>query len=105
MIAMKPSDYRPATWVPEDATFYVSTSWDVKKMFFEIAKIVDQFRGEETWNQEIITLVNRELGEGFYEDVLDSVSGRFTFIQWAAEGDQSVNAEIPCFGNPTERGE
>ena len=97
MIAMKPSDYRPAAWVPEDATFYVSTSWDVKKMFSEIGKIVDQFQGEGTWEQQIITRVNEEMGEDFYQDVLDSVSGRFTFLQWAAEGDASINAEIPCF--------
>lgn len=98
MIALKPGDYQPQAWIPEDSALYVSTSWDVKKMVYEIEQMVDMFQGEGQFEEEVIGNINSEMGEGFFEDLLDTFSGRFTFIQWVPEDSKAFNAEVAGFG-------
>ncbi len=95
MIALKPSTYEPPSWVPDRSILYVSTSWDVPKMLSEIEKMVDTFQGEGNFQEEVLNKIDEEMGEGFFDNLLGSVTGRFTFVQWSEKDSMAINAEIP----------
>lgn len=97
MIAFKPGSYQPPAWVPKDTVMYTSTSWDIKKMVAEIESLVDTFQGEGKFDEEVTSEVDEEMGEGFFEDVVNSLSGRMTFMQWINPESTAVNGEIPVF--------
>lgn len=82
MLALKPADYRPQSWIPESATTYYSTSIDLNKMVSELEKIVDLFSSEGTFRSQIDENFNEELGIDFDEDLIASLSGRVTAFTW-----------------------
>lgn len=80
MLALRPGEYRPETWVPADVNNYISTSWDLDQAIAELAKIVDTFQGEGAFQSEIDDNINEELGVDFHEDILTLMTGRFTYV-------------------------
>ncbi len=79
MLALRPGEYQPESWMPADVTNYVSTSWDLNQAIVELAKIVDTFQGEGTFQDEIDQNINEELELDFHEDILSLVTGRITY--------------------------
>lgn len=79
MLAIRPGEYEPESWMPADVNNYVTTSWDLPQAFAELAKIVDTFQGEGTFQEEIESNINEELGLDFHEDILTLMTGRFTY--------------------------
>ncbi len=92
MMALKPADYKPGPWVPENVMTYMSTSWDVDRMFSELTKIVNTFGGEGTFEQQIENNINQQLDIDFKEDILAAIDGSITFIQWS-EPPARVNSQ------------
>lgn len=82
MLALRPGEYKPESWVPESVNTYVSTSWDLNQAFAELEKIVDTFQGEGAFSDGIEENINQELDLDFKEDILDQLTGRVTFTQW-----------------------
>ena len=80
MLALRPGEYKPESWVPADVNNYISTSWDLDQAFAELEKIVDTFQGEGAFQGEIEDNINEELGLDFHEDILTLMTGRFTYV-------------------------
>ncbi len=97
MLALKPGDYRPQSWVPNNTTNFMTTSWDIEKMYVEFAKIYDTFSGEGGLEKEVQKEINDELGLDLREDILGSLSGRITYVQWV-EGGKRINDTINALG-------
>ncbi len=85
MLALKPGEYQPRQWVPANASNYMSTSWDIDRMFAELTKIVDTFSGEGTFEKQIAENINEELEMDFKADVLGALDGNLTWVTWAAK--------------------
>lgn len=82
MLALRPGEYRPESWVPEDTYTYVSSSWDLNRAYAELEKIVNTFGGEGMMEQQIEENINSELGVDFKEDILGQFTGRVTYTSW-----------------------
>ncbi len=82
MLAFKPTDYEPDSWLPASTNQYWTTSWDVPKLFDELRKIIDMIQGEGTVDEFFANNVNPELDIDFEQDVIGSIDGRVTFAQW-----------------------
>ena len=93
MLALKPGEYEPQPWVPNNAVSYVSASLDTKKMFSELEKMYDSFNGDGAMNEEIEDEINSELGIDFYEDIIENVSGRMTYVQWVGDDAVAINGQ------------
>ena len=86
MLALKPGEYQPQTFVPHNISNYMTTSWDMDKFYVELAKIYNTFRGEGQFEEDVQNTVADEIGLDFREDILASFSGRVTFLQWVQDG-------------------
>lgn len=80
MLALKPGEYQPESWVPDNVNGYVSTSWDFQQMVAEIGKIVNTFQGDEAMENAIEENINEELGVDFQEDILTLMTGRVSVV-------------------------
>ena len=98
MIALKPGTYEPQPWVPEKTVAYISTSWDVSKMYAEFEKIYDSFSGQGALQEEIDDEINDELGIDLKADLIDQLDGRVTYIQWVGENNKAFNSQINALG-------
>ena len=98
MMALKPGEYEPQPWVPDNAVSYVSTSWDIQKMFEEFEKMYDSFNGEGALAEEIEDEINTELEIDFREDFIGSLSGRATYIQWVGDDSVAINGQTNALG-------
>ncbi len=99
IVAMKPGDYRPESWVPSNVTNYMTTSWDVPKMYSEIGQIVDTFMGEDAFENQVQENINDEIGIDFYEDFIKTLSGRITYTQWVVPPARvNSNVNVIAFG-------
>ncbi|MCH2178481.1 MAG: hypothetical protein MK106_06720 [Mariniblastus sp.] len=97
MLALKPADYQPQSWVPYDTVNYVTTSWDVPTMYAELEKIVDAFASEGAFQENVQTRINDELGIDLQFDVIDQLTGRITYVQWNVEPARvNSTANITC---------
>ncbi|MCH2182138.1 MAG: hypothetical protein MK108_09050 [Mariniblastus sp.] len=85
MLALKPADYQPQSWVPYDTVNYMTTSWDVQTMYAELEKIVDAFSSEGNFQESVQSRFNDELGIDLKADIIDQLTGRVTYAQWNVE--------------------
>ncbi len=92
MLALKPGDYEPEPWVPHDATFYTSTSWDVQKMLDEFVTIFESFNGEGSFAEDVEEEIMDEFDIDFRTNLIDQLEGRLTFVQWVGE-EVAVNGQ------------
>ncbi len=97
MIALKPGQYEPEPWVPDDVVTYVTSSWDIRKFMVELEKIVDTFGGEGFMQSQIDNNVNEELGINLQTDLIENLEGRITYIQWIADPPR-FNSQINGLG-------
>ncbi|MEM9413339.1 MAG: DUF3352 domain-containing protein, partial [Planctomycetota bacterium] len=98
MMALKPGVYEPQPWVPEKAPAYISTSWDIQKMFAEFEKMYDSFQGEGALAEEIEDEINDELDIDFKADLIDQLSGRLTYVQWVGDDASVINGQNNAVG-------
>ena len=95
--ALKPSDYTPEPWVPENVASYVSTSWDVPQMLDSIRTISDKI-SEGSFDQAFLYIQSemeaRELDFDLRTDVIDVMTGRITAVRPILSG-----PELNSIGN------
>ncbi len=97
MVALKPTNYEPESWLPADTMVYATTSWDIDKMLAEVSKMVDMYMGEEgTVDEWIENNINAEVGFDLKADVLEHLTGRLTFLQWL-EKPVRFNSQVAMF--------
>lgn len=86
MLALKPGEYEPQSFVPGNVSNYVTTSWDMEKLYVELAKIYNTFAGEGQFESEVQDNISDFIELDFREDILKSFSGRVTVMQWVENG-------------------
>ncbi len=93
MIALKPGNDEPESWMPADSSRYITTVWDIPKFMAELEKLVDMVSGGEgTFRNQLETNINEEIGIDLEADVLDAFTGRITHAAWI-EPPARVNSE------------
>ncbi len=60
----------------------MTTSWDVQTMYAELEKIVDAFSSDGSFQENVQSRINDELGIDLKLDVIDQMTGRVTYAQW-----------------------
>lgn len=86
MLALKPGEYEPQSFVPGNVSNYVTTSWDMEKLYVELAKIYNTFAGEGEFESEVQESIADFIGLDFRDEILASFSGRITIMQWVEDG-------------------
>lgn len=97
MLALKPGKYQPQAWVSDQAVSYVSTSWDVNKMYAELGKIVDLFTSEGEFERQVETNINERIEMNLKDDILALMDGRLTITSWV-EPPARVNSQVNAIG-------
>ena len=97
MIALKPTDYEPEAWVPDDVVNYWTTSWDFDKMLSELTKMIETAQGEGVVDEFIENNINSELQIDLREDLIAQLDGRVTFTQWI-QPPAKINSTITLIG-------
>ena len=98
MLALKPGDSEPQPWVPADMTNYISGHVDSQQAIDEFAKLIDKISGEGSFQRDAVDKVQAATGLDLYTDIMDSLEGRMTFVQWSEpEGEYLLNASSNCF--------
>ena len=70
----------PEKWVPADVGSYVTLNWDVAKTVSSVAKIVDNFQGED-WFKGQMERAGERFDIKIQEDIVDQIAGRMTIVQ------------------------
>ena len=86
MLALKPGEYEPQSFVPGNVTGYLTTSWDLEKLYVELAKIYNTFAGEGAFEGEAQETIADFIGLDLREEVLASLSGRVAVMLWVENG-------------------
>ena len=98
MLALKPGESEPQPWIPADATNYISTHWDPMQFANEFKKFVNTFSPGE-FEKVVVDGLKERTGLDFNEDVVNTVDGRFTYIEWAdPETEYLMNARSKAVG-------
>lgn len=97
MLALKPGDFRPQSWVSDEAGTYMSTSWNLNKVYAELTKIVDLFQEEGFFERMVDENINQELELDFKADIIETLNGRLTMTSWM-EPPARVNSQVNGFG-------
>ena len=85
MTALKPTNYEPEPWLPDNTVSYMTTSWDIDQMLSEYTKMIEAFQGEGVVDEWIEKNINEETGLDLKQDVLAHLTGRVTYCQWMEE--------------------
>lgn len=97
MLALAPGDPTPEPIVPADVTTFMSSNWNVDKMFVEFEKIYNQFTSEDQLATDMDNGINEFLEMDFREEVLGALTGRATMVTWIeppARFNSNTNATI-----------
>ena len=70
----------PEAWVPADVGSYMTLNWDVPKTISAIAKIFDNFQGEDAFKGQL-ERAGTQIEMNIQEDFIDQVAGRVSLIQ------------------------
>jgi len=97
MLALKPGKYQPQSWVSDQAGSYVSTSWDVNKVYAELGKMVDLFTSEGEFERQVETNINERIDMNLKDDILALLDGRLTITSWV-EPPARVNSQVNAVG-------
>jgi hypothetical protein len=97
MLALKPGKYQPQSWVSDQAGTYISTSWDVNKVYAELGKMVDLFTSEGEFERQVETNINERIDMNLKDDILAQLDGRVTITSWV-EPPARVNSQVNAVG-------
>lgn len=82
MAALDSGDTTPEPWVPTDVASYSTLYWDIDQTLDELRKLYEVFRGEDSWQPEIVDRITDQLGIDFETEMLQQIAGRATMITW-----------------------
>ena len=82
MIALDSGDTTPEPWVPTDVASYLTLYWDIDQTLNELTKLYEVFRGEDTWQLEIVDRISEQMDVDFETEILQQIAGRATMITW-----------------------
>jgi len=85
VISLKPSDYEPEIWVPENSYSYTTTSWDWPQMFQELRGIIDLTLDEGTFDSFVNDFIDERIGMSLENDILAELNGRVSVAQVGVE--------------------
>lgn len=81
MIALKKVDTTPESWIPKDASSYVTLQWEFEQTFTELASLYDLIRLEEGAFRNLVRSRTAEpLGMDIEQDLIPELSGRITMF-------------------------
>lgn len=81
LLKPKSGSTEPEEWVPDTVASYSTINWDFESTIRGVARIYDQFRGEDALQKEVFDRLSNLLDIDFKADVLDMIEGRVTIIQ------------------------
>lgn len=82
LLAFKPTDYEPDSFIPNDVVNHGMISIDAQEAYAELTKIVDSFNEDGFFEKAVQSNINDEIGIELKEDLIDAMDGRITFAQW-----------------------
>lgn len=80
LVATRPGDVTPESWVGEGVASYTTVNWDFPEFYDDLRRLVDSFRGEGTFSERVNGRVKEELGIDLELDVLPCLEGRFSIM-------------------------
>jgi hypothetical protein len=80
VVAFEPGDTAPQPWVPEGIETYMTWHWNVRTSYNTIFALVDRFQFPGRMDALVKEKVSEPLGIDFPTEVIDNLSGRFTWI-------------------------
>jgi hypothetical protein len=80
VVAFEPGDTSPQPWVPESIETYMTWHWNVRASYNTIVALVDRFQFPGRMDSLVKDKLSEPLGIDFPTEVIDNVSGRFTWI-------------------------
>jgi len=96
MIALKKVDTTPESWVPKDASSYMTMQWEFEQTFTELSSLYDLIRLEEGAFSNLVRSRTAEpLGLDIEEDLIPELAGRvtmFTRVERPARLNSQVSA-------------
>jgi hypothetical protein len=81
LIATRPGDVAPESWVGEGVSAYTTINWDFPEFYDDLRHLVDSFRGEGTFSKSVNGRVKEDIGIDLEQDVLPNLEGRFSIMQ------------------------
>lgn len=81
-IALGSGPMTPPRWVPANVSGYTTMHWDVEKVYAKTSKIFDSFSGEGALSRIMLENVSERIGVDFEKELLPSLSGRITYVDW-----------------------
>ena len=82
IIALDSGDTTPEPWVPTDVASYSTLYWDIDQTLDELTELYEVFRGEDSWQLEIVDRISQQLDVDFETEILQQIAGRATMITW-----------------------
>lgn len=82
LLAMKPGETTPESWVPADVITYNTLNWDFKLTFDKASMLYNSLTAEGEFQMELQKRLSERLGIDVEKDVLPQLEGRVTFVQW-----------------------
>lgn len=82
LLAMKPGDTTPETWVPADVITYNTLNWDFQLTFDKAATLYNSLTAEGEFQLEVQRRFSERLGVDAERDLIGQLDGRVTFVQW-----------------------
>jgi hypothetical protein len=81
LVATRPGDVAPESWVGEGVASYTTINWDFPEFYDDLRHLVDSFRGEGTFSKSVNGRVKDDLGIDLEQEVLPHLEGRFSIMQ------------------------
>lgn len=82
MLALKPGDTTPETFIPRSAASYNTVNWDVEQTYMALGELVDTFQGDGALETQVNRRFSEPLGVDFKNDLLAALGDRFTWTTW-----------------------
>lgn len=80
LIAFRPGETLPESWVAADAASYMTFNWDFQEMYDDLRHLVDSFRGEGSFSERVNGRFKDETGIDLEQEVLPYVAGRVSIV-------------------------
>ncbi len=77
----KSGSTEPQSWVSDQVVSYTTINWDFTKTFNAVQEIVDSFAGEGTFENNVVSQGNKNLGIDVRKDIIAVLDDRLTLVQ------------------------
>lgn len=93
----KSGSTEPEPWINDTVVSYNTMNWDFQKTLKAVQEIVDTFGGENAFESNFITNINRETGIDIRKDFLEQLDDRVTLTQVVLPS-KKINSQSNLFG-------